>query len=301
MFDEKVQTLYYRVTEKSAEPVNGVVIGESRWSLFVNSVQVVTFMATSRNLHHLALGFLASEKLIDRLNEIASIRVQESPDRVYWYIPALGVNETRKTAPCEGDDGTIKVRLTHNEFRLPPHRTLTSGCGGGVTFDDLSKEQTPLDSKRTVRVAQIFAMMRELNQRATLYRECRGVHTSALTDGEQLFALAEDVGRHNTLDKIRGDCMMRGVSTGDRILISTGRISSDMITKAAKMRVPIVVSRTSPTHLAVELARAWNMTLIGYARGGEMQVYCGMERIVVDSDGENGERESGRGGDGETA
>ncbi|MDE3091141.1 MAG: formate dehydrogenase accessory sulfurtransferase FdhD, partial [Chloroflexota bacterium] len=94
--------------------------------------------------------------------------------------------------------------------------------------------------------------------------------------------IAEDVGRHNTLDKIRGDCLMRGVATRDGILISTGRISSEMITKAAKMLVPIVVSRTSPTHLAVELARAWNITLIGYARGGQMQVYTGIERIVVD-------------------
>ena len=281
MFDEKAYITYYRVSEKGVTPVNGAIIGESRWSLFVNSIEVVTFMATSRNLHHLALGFLASENLIHGLEEIASIRVQEASDRVYWFIPALGVNETRKTAPCEGGVGAIEVRLTRNDFRLPLHRTLTSGCAGGVTFDDLSKEQTPLASKRTMRPAQIFAMMRELNHHARLYRECRGVHTSALTDGEQLLALAEDVGRHNTLDKIRGDCMMRGVSTDDQMLITTGRISSEMITKAAKMRTPIVVSRTSPTHLAMQLARAWNITLIGYAHGGEMQVYTGMERIVL--------------------
>lgn len=282
MFEEKANTVYYRVTEKGATPVDGCIIGESRWSLFVNSVEVVTFMATSCNLQHLALGFLASEKLIDGLHEVASIRVHEAADRVYWYIPALNVDETRKTAPCEGGVGTIEVRLTRNNFRLPQHRTLTSGCGGGITFDDLSKEQTPLDSKRTIRVAQIFEMMHELNKRATLYRECRGVHTTVLTDGEQLFALAEDVGRHNTLDKIRGECMMRNISTWDKILITTGRISSEMMTKAAKMRVPIVVSRTSPTNLALQLARAWNIALVGYARGGEMQVYCGMERIKLD-------------------
>ncbi len=282
MFEEKAPALYYRVSEKNIVPVDGVIIGESRWSLFVNSVEVVTFMATSRHLHHLALGFLASEKLIGGLADVASIRVHEAPERVYWYIPALGVNETRRIAPCEGGVGAIEVRLTHNDFRLPAHRTLTSGCGGGVTFDDLSQEQTPLDSSRTVRVAKIFAMMRELNHSAMLYRECRGVHTSALTDGEQLLALAEDVGRHNTLDKVRGDCLMRGVETRDNMLITTGRVSSEMITKAAKMQVPIVVSRTSPTNLAVQLARAWHITLIGYARGGEMQVYAGIERIVVD-------------------
>ncbi len=284
MFEEKANATFYRVSEKGVTPVHGAIIGESRWSLFVNGIEVVTFMATSRNLHHLALGFLASENLIGGLEEIASVRVQEAADRIYWYIPSLGVNETRKTALCEGGVGTIEVRLTHNDFRLPQHRTLTSGCTGGVTFDDLSKEQTPLDSKRTMRPAQIFAMMRELNHRAALYRECRGVHTSALTDGEQLLALAEDVGRHNTLDKIRGDCMMRGVITDDQMLITTGRVSSEMITKAAKMRVPIVVSRTSPTYLAMQLARAWKIALIGYARGNEMHVYTGIERIVTEGD-----------------
>jgi FdhD protein len=124
--------------------------------------------------------------------------------------------------------------------------------------------------------------MREMNARARLYRECRGVHTSALGDGTHLLALAEDVGRHNTLDKIRGDCMMRGIPTRDSVLLSTGRISSEMMTKAAKMQVPIVVSRTSPTYLALELARAWNITLVGYAHAGEILVYCGMERIQVD-------------------
>jgi len=283
MFEEKSATTFYRVTETSSEPVDGVVIGESRWSLFVNGVEVVTFMATSRNLHHLALGFLSNENLISGLDDIASIRVNEAPDRAYWYIPALGVNETRKMAVCEEGVGSIEVRLTHADFRLPQHRTLTSGCGGGVTFDDLSKEQIPLTSTRTVRVAQIFAMMRELNLKATLYRECRGVHTTVLTDGDQLLAIAEDVGRHNTIDKIHGDCLMRRVEPCDQILITTGRISSEMITKAAKLCVPIVVSRTSPTHLAVQLARAWNIALVGYARGGQMQVYTGMERIKVDT------------------
>jgi FdhD protein len=285
MFDEKAQTLYYRITEKATEAVQGWVIGESRWALFVNDLEVVTFMATSRHLHHLALGFLTAEKLISGLDEIASIRVNEAPDRTYWYVPALGIDETRSMAVCEEGVGSIQVRLTRPEFQLPRHRILTSGCGGGITFDDVSGEQTPLDSRRTVRVTQILGMMRELNTQAKLYRESRGVHTSALSDGDRLLALAEDVGRHNTLDKIRGDCLLRGISTPDCILISTGRISSEMISKAAKMGVPIVVSRTSPTFLAVQLARAWNIALVGYARGGQMQVYAGMERIVVDHSG----------------
>ncbi len=282
IYEAKTQTQFFRIGEKGVEPIQGWVIGESRWVMYVNGIEAVTLMATPINLHHLALGFLASENLIAGLDDIHSIRVNQASDRAYWFIPALGINETRAMAVCEEGVGSIVIQLTRPDFALPSHRTITSGCGGGVTFDDMSKEQTPLDSTRTVHPAQIFAMMHELNHRATLYRECRGVHTSALGDGTQLLALAEDVGRHNTLDRIRGECMMRGIETRDSILLSTGRISSEMITKAAKMRVPIVVSRTSPTYLSLQLARAWNITLVGYAHAGQMQVYHGIERIIVD-------------------
>jgi FdhD protein len=283
MYAEKSQTLFYRIAGKSVEPIQGLIIGESRWELYVNNIQAVTFMATPTNLHHLALGFLASENFIARLNDIHSIRVNQAPDRAYWFIPALGIDETRAMAVCEEGVGSILVQLTRADFKMPLQRIITSGCGGGVTFDDLSNAQTPLDSTRTVRAAHITVLMHELNQRAILYRECRGVHTSALGDDSHLLVFAEDVGRHNTLDKIRGECLLRGIDTRDQILISTGRISSEMMTKAAKMRVPIVASRTSPTHLALQLARAWNITLIGYAHAGEMRVYHGMERVSVDS------------------
>lgn len=282
MHDDKAATQYYRVTKASAETVQGAVIGESRWVLYVNGVEVVTFLATPRGLHHLALGFLVSENLIAGLNEVASLRVNEAADRAYWYIPALGVNETRAVPACEENVGSIQVRLTRDDFRVPPHRVLTSGCGGGVTFDDLSSQHAPLESKRTIGAAQLFAMMDALYAQGQLYRETRGVHSSALTDGEKILAIAEDVGRHNTLDKIRGDCLMRGIATRDNILLSTGRISSEMMTKAARMQVPIIASRTSPTSLALELARAWNIALIGYLRAEEMRVYCGIERVVVE-------------------
>lgn len=280
MLEDKAPIVFYRVTETTAEPVRASIIGETRWTMYINGAEVVTFMATPSNLHLLAVGFLASEDLIQSLGDIGSLRVNHASDRAYWYIPALGINEDRVQAVCDDGVGSIEVRLTR-EFTMPARRVLTSGCGGGVTFDDLSKEHTPLESSREVRPPQVFAMMRELNARATLYRESRGVHTSALFNAETCVSVQEDIGRHNTLDKIRGDCMLRGVETRDGILVTTGRISSEMLTKAAKMQVPIVISRTSPTLLALELARAWNITMIGYARGGTMQVYHGLERVVV--------------------
>jgi len=107
------------------------------------------------------------------------------------------------------------------------------------------------------------------------------VHTSALSDGQKLLVVASDVGRHNTLDKIQGQCLLEGIDTKDRVLLTTGRLSAEMLNKAAKMQVPVLVSRTSPTDLAVELAKSWGITLIGYARGEQIHVYSGEERVEL--------------------
>ena len=112
-----------------------------------------------------------------------------------------------------------------------------------------------------------------------LYRLSGGVHASALSDTKNLLVVAEDIGRHNTLDKIQGECLLRGLSTRDRLLLSTGRVSSEMLLKAARMQVPVVVSRHSPTGRAISLARDLGIALVGYARGSRLSVYSHPERL----------------------
>lgn len=255
------------------------VIVETPWALFVDRREWVTFMCSPVGLHQLALGFLLSEGAIGGLDDVWQLRVHLDERRVYMYFPEAGLNGEIRLPTCEEAIGSIDVRLRRPAPVRPAQRILTSGCGGGVTFDDLSGERPPLRSDAQVTVEQVAALMGQLNEAASLYRASRGVHSSALADGERLLVLAEDVGRHNTLDKIRGACMLDGIVTRDRILISSGRISSEMITKARKMETPIVISRTSPTALSIRLARAWNMTLIGYVRGRRMRVYAGAERV----------------------
>jgi FdhD protein len=114
-----------------------------------------------------------------------------------------------------------------------------------------------------------------------LYRETGGVHTSALSDGEKIVISAEDIGRHNTLDKIAGLCLMQGVSPTTRILLTTGRISSEMLQKAARMNVPILISRTSPSSLSIEMAERYGITLVGYARTHRFNVYANLQRIAA--------------------
>jgi len=114
----------------------------------------------------------------------------------------------------------------------------------------------------------------------SLYRETGGVHTSALSDGEQILVAAEDIGRHNTLDKIAGLCLMNNVWPQTRILITTGRISSEMLQKAAQLAAPILISRTSPSSLSIEMAERYGITLIGYARKHRFNVYSNKQRIT---------------------
>jgi FdhD protein len=113
----------------------------------------------------------------------------------------------------------------------------------------------------------------------SLYRETGGVHTSALSDGEKILLSAEDIGRHNTLDKIAGLCLMKNIWPENRILITTGRISSEMLQKAAQLNAPILISRTSPSSLSIDMADRYGITLIGYARKHRFNVYSNAQRV----------------------
>jgi FdhD protein len=132
-----------------------------------------------------------------------------------------------------------------------------------------------LASPLAVSPEQLAARMHDLFAAAVLYKASRGIHGAALCDPERLVLMAEDVGRHNAVDKIKGEALLRGIPTTDRILLSTGRVSSEMLLKAARMGVPIVASRTSPTEMAVGLAEQLNVTVCGYVRPDGLNLYAG--------------------------
>ena len=243
----------YHTFDGNWRPVDGQVIEEALVSLHVNGQELATMAATPIHLDWLAVGFLANEGMIALAKEVRAAHVCPS-------------------GLC------VDVWLTH-AIEPPRKRILTSGCGGGVTFDDLTRTQPPLDVDGSIPATQLEALMDQLYSAAQLYRSTGGVHTSALFLDMTMLSLAEDVGRHNTLDKVRGDCLLRGIETRGGVLLSTGRISSEMLSKAARMGCPVVASRTSATSLSVSLARAWNITLVGYLGRGQMSVYANGWRL----------------------
>jgi FdhD protein len=147
----------------------------------------------------------------------------------------------------------------------------------GRYLEDIQKFR--LSSTKQVHPRTIYETMRALYANASLYHRARGVHTSVLRPEGGDLLVAEDIGRHNTLDKLQGQCLVEGLSPGDGVLLSSGRISSEMLLKSAVMGIPVVGSRTSPTELAVTLADRLNITVIGYIRPTSMNVYTHAWRI----------------------
>lgn len=233
--------------------VTAAVVAEDALCIHVNGQQLATLMVTPTHPQALALGFLRSEGFIDGLHDIASLTLSENRTCVDVWL--------------------------HKSFSLPRTSIKTSGCGGGLTFDDLTAQRQPLPIAETFAPEHIIQRTFELQDKAILYPVTRGIHASALCTATEILLIAEDVGRHNTLDKLWGKALQAGIDTEGCIIVTTGRVSSEMLGKAAKMGVPVVASRTSPTSHSVRLAQAWTITLIGYVRRNGLRVYATPARV----------------------
>jgi FdhD protein len=230
-------------------------IVETPVSLTVNGQVWLTFMCTPIDLEAMAIGFLYNEGILEKMGEVADVRLCEHGDNVDVWL--------------------------NRSVEQPTSWRRTSGCTGGVTaVDALARLDVSFSGGQPeVTPEAIGHLIEQLFNSQTLYRETGGVHTSALSDGNEIVLVAEDIGRHNTLDKIAGLCLMKNVQLQTRILLTTGRISSEMLQKAARMNVPILISRTSPSSLSIEMAERYGVTLIGYARTHRFNVYTDFQRI----------------------
>jgi FdhD protein len=223
-------------------------------ALTVNGEVWTTFMCTPVHLEALMVGFLFNEKIIEQADEVIEVR------------------------PCEHRDN-VDVWLTHAVDK-PSRWTRTSGCTGGVTSVESDAPLTALPFNGwSVSPQQITHLVEELFEAQSIYKETGGVHSSALSDGERIVLFAEDIGRHNTLDKIAGLYLMERPALENKLLITTGRISSEMLQKAGRLGAGIVISRTSPSSLSIQMAERYGITLIGYARRHRFNVYTHPERI----------------------
>ncbi|MCC7370829.1 MAG: formate dehydrogenase accessory sulfurtransferase FdhD [Chloroflexi bacterium] len=256
---------YVRFRSDAGQHVQEPVIAEMRLRIEVDGVELVELMCSPHRVNALVLGFLYHEGIIDSSDDVAALRV---------CLP----------------DGLAEVRLARPAPPLPTRRIVTSGCTGGVSFgaylEEIDSLRLPPDRVR-VEPARVYVALRQLYDHATLYNQSGGVHTSVLIDPASpvhpeagILAVGEDIGRHNTLDKLRGEALLRDLPTRGTMIVSSGRISSEMLLKAALMGVPLVGSRTSPTGMAITLGEHLGLTVIGYIRSSSMNVYTHAHRVV---------------------
>lgn len=257
MIEPRKPIHYYQIDSRKNEEIESHTIVETPVSLTVNGEVWTTFMCTPIHLEALMVGFLFNEGVIDSMDEVEDVRI------------------------CEHGDN-LDVWLTRNAPK-PDSWTRTSGCTGGVTAVASIERPQPvaISEEFNLSPGQINHLVEMLFESQELYRETGGVHTSALSDSDRVILSAEDIGRHNTLDKIAGLCLMENIWPEKRILITTGRISSEMLQKAVRMGAKVVASRTSPSSLSIELAEAWGITLIGYARRNKFNLYATPERVLL--------------------
>jgi len=262
MDDELRKVPVLKLTESQSSDIEDVVARESPITIILNNRELVTLLCSPADLRFLAVGFLFSEGLL------------ESKDQ----IKRITVDDRRGVVRVEtGGDEEIAGDALFKRF-------ITSGCGRGASFYNAidAQGQPKVESSIQVSVPQMLTLVSEFQRRSQVYRATGGVHSVALCDTGSIIIFTDDIGRHNAVDKILGRCVLDDIATNDRILITSGRVSSEIVLKVARRNVPIIASKSAPTDLGVRLANDLGLTLVGFVRGKRMNVYTHAGRIVTD-------------------
>lgn len=227
-------------------------------TVYLNGLEIVTVQATPRDLDEFAVGFLHIEGFLTNAAAIGPIEIDARRGMVF-------------VSTTEEMPGGLNARK----------RYVTSGCGRGLTFTSAGHltNVEPVVSDLTISAEEIYEMMGQMARGAQMYRDTGGIHACAIGIDGRVEIVREDIGRHNALDKALGVAWLEARPLESAVLLTSGRISSEMAIKAARVHVPIVVSRTAVTDLAAEVATELGITLVGYARGGKLVVYTHAHRV----------------------
>jgi FdhD protein len=246
---------YVRYSSGVTETRSTEIAVESEVALSVNSIAWLSFRCSPENLEALAAGYLFNESFIQSAQEIATIDICDQRDHMDVWL--------------------------HHDVTKPETWSRTSGCQGGVT-------QAGPASTSPVTISTVYPISGILLQVDLFLTEINkpsfpqhGVHTTMLLDKNEVISLNNDIGRHNTLDKIAGECLLKQISLAEPVLITTGRISSEMVYKSARMQVPVVVSLHSVSQMAIQAADSLGITLVGHARRNQIDIFSHPERIII--------------------
>ncbi|MGM0603905.1 MAG: formate dehydrogenase accessory sulfurtransferase FdhD [Bacillota bacterium] len=227
--------------------------------LNVNKKKLLTFMCTPQNLNELAVGYLYNKGLIQGIDDIMALAACED-------LKIINIKSSRE--------------ISEEEYSL--NSILATGCGSNSYLKENFYSLEKINSDLVVSLEDLKRLTAEMLKKAVVYKQTGGVHCSAVADQEQLLIIREDVGRHNAVDKVIGRALFEGIELADSMIITTGRISSDMILKAVSSRIPIVVSRSIPSSLAIEIAEEIGITIVGRSISKKPIVYTHGDRIAAE-------------------
>ncbi|HXX58736.1 MAG TPA: formate dehydrogenase accessory sulfurtransferase FdhD [Thermodesulfovibrionales bacterium] len=241
-----------RHTDGTSELSDDSLALEKKVRISVNDREIISLYCTPLMIRELVVGLLMTEGIIQG----------------NWCADRMGIeygDEIRVNIPAEGE-----VSMEG--------KTVTSGCVGGITFDK-KIESGPIHDAFTINKADLKNIYGEFQRKSELYKITGCIHSAALSDGRSLICFAEDIGRHNAVDKVIGYAVLEHIPLSGKLLLASGRISSEIATKCSRWGIPLLVTRTAPTHLAVEIAERMHVTLVGFMRGNRFNVYTHPERI----------------------
>jgi FdhD protein len=243
-----------RIKEDSAEELDDFVAIEKRVRISVNGRHVISLYCSPFMVREFVAGFIYNEGLISGGWCAERISI-EYGDEINADVPAEGT-------VAEGE------------------KTVTSGCAGGISFAR-PLPQEKLSDDTVFNISHIKELYREFQKKSEGYKSTGGVHSAAMADDRHMLVFTEDIGRHNAVDKVIGYALLEHISFQGKIMLASGRLSSEIVSKCVRCGIPVVVSRAAPTSLAVEIADSAGLTLVGFVRGERMNIYSGMQRIAL--------------------
>ena len=250
-----------KLTEKGSSSIDDVVAKESPLTIILNNQELVTLLCSPKDLKYLAVGFLSSEGFLGSKDEIKKIIV-------------------------DNERGVVRLETVEDkEFTQDVlfKRIISSGYGRGASFYSAADATSQkVESQMKILADEIFMLVNEFQHSSEVYLATHGVHSAALCDNKSILVFSNDIDWHNAIDKIFGRCLLDNILTNDRMIITSGRISSEILHKVAKRGIPIMISISAPTNLGVRIADNLGITLIGSVRGKRINVYTHDWRIATD-------------------
>ncbi len=243
------------------ESVPTPIAGEHPLTLYIDKREIVTLMTLGQAPEALALGYLRNQRLVRTVDEIAEVQVD-------WDTNAVAI--------------TTRQGLNNLDEKMQK-RTVTTGCGQGTVFGDLMAEIDAIQLRNDVSLSEttLYALLDAVRRHETIYKSAGAVHGCALAEGDgEILMFVEDVGRHNAVDAIAGKMWLDHIDGSDKIFYTTGRLTSEMVIKAAQMQIPFLVSRSGLTQMGHDIAVKTGITMIGRAVNKHYLLFSGKQRFL---------------------